>query len=611
MKWHFFVGMFSLVLVVNILNANTVYVSDACGNDDWTGEDPCCMAPYGPVQTLDRAVEIAHPGYTIIVADGIYTGEFNNDLILSVPLTIKSENGPDNCIFDCLGNRFITINHGSSSAQSLIEGLTIKNGYHDMGGAIHCDRSRLNLINCRFLNNIANSRGGAVYAVDAELDVNLCEFTNNSAGTGGALFSEFSIMILDGSEFTSNSTSQGGGGAVAVLAQGSDRNTTVNNCTFLSNVSYGPGGAIMCNQSTLNVTNSEFKKNTFTLEHGPPYPGAALWLINCYTAVSKSVFNNNICRLELGSRELFSIIGSSNASLLMEDCDYVNNLGSINGEDVTMIDCRISNNSVHNLFIMNENTPSVTLNGCHITRNTVEESIGWFGDGNFSLSNCLIAGNVSTDSAPVLRFENGSLLDLSNTTLADNWSMDRENLPVIDAEGAYGIINNSILWNPWYAREIDAGNYSAISVNYCDVLGGIPGHTNFQADPCFAAPGSWDENGTPGDYSDDTWILGDYHLKSRAGRWHPVLQSWVSDQVTSPCVDRGDPYDNVHDEPMPHGGRINIGAYGGTAYASKSIFCYAPVPGDTTGDCKVNLEDFYLMTAYWLECNLIPPSACN
>ncbi len=42
------------------------------------------------------------------------------------------------------------------------------------------------------------------------------------------------------------------------------------------------------------------------------------------------------------------------------------------------------------------------------------------------------------------------------------------------------------------------------------------------------------------------------------------------DAATSPCIDAGDPNSPVGDEPQPNGGRINMGAYGGTAEASKS-----------------------------------------
>jgi hypothetical protein len=40
--------------------------------------------------------------------------------------------------------------------------------------------------------------------------------------------------------------------------------------------------------------------------------------------------------------------------------------------------------------------------------------------------------------------------------------------------------------------------------------------------------------------------------------------------VTSPCIDAGDPASPIGQEPFPNGGRINMGAYGGTAEASLS-----------------------------------------
>jgi len=90
------------------------------------------------------------------------------------------------------------------------------------------------------------------------------------------------------------------------------------------------------------------------------------------------------------------------------------------------------------------------------------------------------------------------------------------------------------------------------------------------ADPCFVSSGHWNLNGTPYDPYDDVWIDGDYHLRSQAGRWDPGSQMWVIDDVTSPCIDAGDSNSPVGDEPEPNGGRINMGAYGGTAEASKS-----------------------------------------
>ena len=63
---------------------------------------------------------------------------------------------------------------------------------------------------------------------------------------------------------------------------------------------------------------------------------------------------------------------------------------------------------------------------------------------------------------------------------------------------------------------------------------------------------------------------GDYHLRSQAGRWDLKTQKWVRDDVTSPCVDAGDPNSLIADEPLPNNGAVNMGAYGGTSEASKS-----------------------------------------
>jgi len=65
-------------------------------------------------------------------------------------------------------------------------------------------------------------------------------------------------------------------------------------------------------------------------------------------------------------------------------------------------------------------------------------------------------------------------------------------------------------------------------------------------------------------------LSGVNHLRSQAGRWDPKTGAWVRDTVTSPCIDAGDPESPVGREPFPNGGIINMGAYGGTANASKS-----------------------------------------
>jgi parallel beta-helix repeat protein len=116
------------------------------------------------------------------------------------------------------------------------------------------------------------------------------------------------------------------------------------------------------------------------------------------------------------------------------------------------------------------------------------------------------------------------------------------------------------------------------------------GEGNVNVDPCFVDP-----NG------------GDYHLKSQAGRWDANEGRWTKDEVTSLCIDAGNPMTPIGHEPFPNGGIINMGAYGGTAEASKSYFgkpvCETIVAGDINGDCKVDFWDFAIMSLHWLEEN--------
>ena len=90
----------------------------------------------------------------------------------------------------------------------------------------------------------------------------------------------------------------------------------------------------------------------------------------------------------------------------------------------------------------------------------------------------------------------------------------------------------------------------------------------------------------------------DYHLLSERGRYWPRADVWVLDKVTSPCIDGGDPDDDVLDEPMPNGGRIDMGSFGGTPFASMSDIKW--LDGDVNHDGRVNLADLAMLAENWL-----------
>lgn len=152
---------------------------------------------------------------------------------------------------------------------------------------------------------------------------------------------------------------------------------------------------------------------------------------------------------------------------------------------------------------------------------------------NFVISGCSSAGVFCCGGSPTLR----------NLTIVGNGG----GIEAYDA--ADPNITNCILWsNSGPDLYQGKARYSNIQDNTADTKAG-----NLQRDPMFADP-----------------QRSDYHVKSRAGRYVSLAQTWVTDTQTSPCIDAGNPRDDYRAEPMPNGGRINMGAYGGTPYASKS-----------------------------------------
>ena len=139
--------------------------------------------------------------------------------------------------------------------------------------------------------------------------------------------------------------------------------------------------------------------------------------------------------------------------------------------------------------------------------------------------------------------------------------------------GGTATVINCIIWDcPQPVTLTDSSNQeikdrgSHITIKYSDIEGGQDGVSvsgrystitwgpgNINTDPLFA------------DSRAD-----DFHLKSEAGRWDPNGESWVIDDVTSPCIDAGDPNSDRTSEIWPHGERINMGAYGGTQEAGMS-----------------------------------------
>jgi hypothetical protein len=120
---------------------------------------------YVPAQydVIQAAVDDANDGDTIIVADGTYTGIGNYEIDPNgLKITIKSENGPNNCTINCLNQRSAFLFFGGEDANTIIDGFTITNAFAtDVGGAIFCGYDSSPVIkNCVITGSETEQYGG-------------------------------------------------------------------------------------------------------------------------------------------------------------------------------------------------------------------------------------------------------------------------------------------------------------------------------------------------------------------------------------------------------------------------------------------------------------------
>jgi hypothetical protein len=262
------------------------------------------------------------------------------------------------------------------------------------------------------------------------------------------------------------------------------------------------------------------------------------------------------------------IQSSSHTDLTLRNCTFVGDrtvesTGAIDfgGDSLKLYNCKfmsiVADSVVRIHFRINREGEFIAEN-CAFVGNVGRSIDEWHG--RMVISNCLFAGNRRSAINSI-----GVNATIEGCTFSDN-STDQGPSAIEAPSGAK--VSNCIFWgNSSPAIE---SRREEIVINYCDIEGGWPGEGNIDVDPYFASPGYWDQNNTLEDTTDDFWVDGDYHLKSQAGRWDPVSESWVIDDITSPCIDVGDPLTPVMYEPHPRGYYINMGAYGGTETASKS-----------------------------------------
>jgi len=458
-------------------------------------------------------------------------------------------------------NSYRVLTGTGTTKTAVLDGLTITGGN---GGGMLCHSASPTLVNCTFSKNLARDNGGGIYNFQGSPTLTNCRFIGNSASSGGGICNRYSTA-------------------------------TLTECSFSENWAEYDGGAISNRNSSLECIGSVFVSNTAYADHG----GA---------------------------------IANRGSSPLISDCLFEGNLAA----------------SGHGGAISNrEGNPTIT--GCTFVANSAWNGGGLYNVlGKYVVRNCAFSGNhafylkVDPNGAggrmPITGEGGGIFLVFDEGTIVQNCTFvgnraDFHGGGIYCSSNDQPLVCGCIFWNNWdasgsvmmaqvyggeslyvpsYIRERIGCLKKCVFYSCIQGLPGTWGNGNTNKNPLFASLLHWADPNDPSSITDPNdpnavWIHGDYHLKSQAGRWDANEGRWVMDEVTSPCIDAGNPSRPIGHDLFPNGGIINMGAYGGTAEASKSYFgepvCETIVAGDINGDCKIDFLDFELMALHWLEDN--------
>jgi hypothetical protein len=366
------------------------------------------------------------------------------------------------------------------------------------------------------------SAGGGLYDDAGSPMLIDCTFNANSArDDGGGMFNLWnSNPSLIKCIFSKNSADWNGGGMYNWM----DSSPTLTDCTFSGNSGQSGGGMANEDNSNSTLINCIFISNSSETGGGMVNTTSSPTLTDC-------TFDGN------SSKSGGGMVNSFGSNSILTGCIFEGNFSSGAG------------GGMENL---RDSSPAV------INCRFIENSAAWDGGGmsnkknsNPTLTNCIFAGNTAVRSGGGM-YNDFSSPQLTHCTFSGNSARLSGGIKNLSSEP---ILSNCILWGDM-PDELDSPASVlqwATFPRYCNIQGGCPGEGNIDSDPLFADANS-----------------GDYHLKSEAGRWDPTSESWVKDDVTSPGIDAGEPNSPVAFEPFPNGGIVNMGAYGGTAEASKS-----------------------------------------
>ncbi len=240
----------------------------------------------GDQPTIQEGINVAVDGDTVLVADGIYTGNLNKNLTwngIEKHIIVKSENGYENCVIDCENDgRAFNFNQTYQDTTDIIDGFTIMNGliyfYEHNGGAIYCHSVSPKVQNNKLFDNAASDgAGGGIYIKFGSPIMRDNVIISNSAECGGGIYCSSSSAIIENNLIDGNTasvliwldSSLGGGLCISGGSPLVKDNIIQNNIAFNNDLEgYALGGGIYVFRSETLIKNNLITENLVVIFGG-------------------------------------------------------------------------------------------------------------------------------------------------------------------------------------------------------------------------------------------------------------------------------------------------------------------------------------------------------
>ena len=289
------------------------------------------------------------------------------------------------CVHDRGGGLYV------EEGSPVVAGCTFRENFGVSGAAIYVNAGGPALDDCLFEQNVSVAGGAGVYYYNADAELTDCTFTGNVtlAGLGGALMNVSATLALVRCTFSDNEA-LAGGAFFDQLGYGS----SCTDCTFTNNVGYSSAGAIYAARTT------------------------ALLLTRCD-------FVGNMADGAAGAMQCYG------GSATMDDCSFTSNWATSNAgaiyvsdQDLTMTHCEFLDNSSRNGGAFFRAGGAATFSHCTLQGNSAEAGGAMLDLGGDELTfyDCVLADNVSTDSAGGCLYHISGVLRLERCTLSGNSS---------------------------------------------------------------------------------------------------------------------------------------------------------------------------------------------